>query len=143
MTRPISLVAIAAVLALTGCGKKEGSAQAQGAAPPPMPVTVVKVTQQKVPVSLEAVGQAEGSREVEIRARVSGILERRLFQEGAPVAAGQTLFVIDARGTIVETVESWDRAGYNRASRTLGDLTGLAYHEVSEEGDRLPAFRPG
>jgi peroxiredoxin len=54
-----------------------------------------------------------------------------------------TLFVIDARGTIVETVESWDRAGYNRASRTLGGLVGLAYHEVSEEGDGLPAFRPG
>jgi peroxiredoxin len=54
-----------------------------------------------------------------------------------------TLFVIDARGTVVETVESWDRGGYNRASRILGDLAGLAYHEVSEEGDGLPAFRPG
>ncbi|HUQ28882.1 MAG TPA: efflux RND transporter periplasmic adaptor subunit [Usitatibacter sp.] len=60
-----------------------------------MPVTIVKVAQRKVPVSLEAVGQAEGSREVEIRARVNGILEKRLFQEGAPVAAGQTLFQID------------------------------------------------
>jgi peroxiredoxin len=54
-----------------------------------------------------------------------------------------TLFVIDARGTIAEAVESWDRAGYNRASRTLADLTGLPYREVSNEGDGLPAFRPG
>jgi peroxiredoxin len=54
-----------------------------------------------------------------------------------------TLFVIDAHGTVVEAVESWERAGYNRASRTLGDLAGLPYHEVSKEGDGLPAFRPG
>jgi membrane fusion protein (multidrug efflux system) len=60
-----------------------------------MPVTVVKVAQQKLPVSIEAVGQAEGSREVEIRARVNGILQKRLFQEGAPVAPGQVLFEID------------------------------------------------
>ncbi|MBX3666581.1 MAG: efflux RND transporter periplasmic adaptor subunit, partial [Burkholderiales bacterium] len=50
---------------------------------------------QRVPISLDAVGQAEGSREVEIRPRVSGILEKRLYTEGTPVKAGQTLFVID------------------------------------------------
>jgi membrane fusion protein (multidrug efflux system) len=50
---------------------------------------------QRVPISLDAVGQAEGSREVEIRARISGILEKRLYTEGAPVKAGQTLFIID------------------------------------------------
>ncbi|MCW5576589.1 MAG: efflux RND transporter periplasmic adaptor subunit [Burkholderiales bacterium] len=50
---------------------------------------------QRVPVALDAVGQAEGSREVEIRPRVSGILEKRLYTEGTPVKAGQTLFVID------------------------------------------------
>jgi peroxiredoxin len=54
-----------------------------------------------------------------------------------------TLFVVDGSGTIVETVESWDRAGYNRASRTLAGLTGLPYAEVSEDGDGLPVFRPG
>jgi membrane fusion protein (multidrug efflux system) len=41
------------------------------------------------------VGQAEGSRDVEIRARVSGILEKRLYQEGDAVKSGQPLFVID------------------------------------------------
>ena len=60
-----------------------------------MRVTAIRVSLQKVPVSLEAVGQAEGSREVEIRARVSGILEQRLYEEGAPVASGAGLFRID------------------------------------------------
>jgi len=54
-----------------------------------------------------------------------------------------TLFVVDADGTIVETVESWDRDGYNRASRTLADLLGQPYVEISNPGDGLPPFRPG
>ena len=54
-----------------------------------------------------------------------------------------TLFVVNADGTIVETVESWDREGYNRASKTLADLTGLPYAEASNAADGLPAFRPG
>jgi membrane fusion protein (multidrug efflux system) len=85
-------------LVLGACNKGgAGDAKAQGAggAPPPLPVTVIAVAAKKVPISLEAVGQAEGSREVEIRGRVSGIVLHRLYEEGASVAAGQTLFVID------------------------------------------------
>jgi membrane fusion protein (multidrug efflux system) len=94
---PIFVLALALALALAGCGKKEGDAQKQGAAgaPQAMPVTVVTVATKKVPVVVEAVGQAEGSREAQIRARVSGILERRLYQEGAAVPPGTTLFTID------------------------------------------------
>ncbi len=54
-----------------------------------------------------------------------------------------TLFVIDGSGRVVDAVESWDRAGYNRASRAMAELTGLAYAEVSNARDGLPAFRPG
>jgi membrane fusion protein (multidrug efflux system) len=91
MSRKIAFAfAIASLLLVSAC------ADGASAAPPPMQVTVVKVAQQKVPVTIEAVGQAEGSREVEIRARVSGILEKRLFDEGTPVPAGRTLFEIDA-----------------------------------------------
>ena len=50
---------------------------------------------QKVPIAMEAVGQAEGAKQVEVRARVGGILVKRLYQEGAPVKAGQALFEID------------------------------------------------
>jgi peroxiredoxin len=54
-----------------------------------------------------------------------------------------TLFVVDAAGTIVETVESWSREGYNRASKTLAGLLGQPYVEISNAGDGLPPFRPG
>lgn len=79
-----------------GCGSKADDAGKKAAAAPPVvPVTVRYVEPQRVPVALEAVGQAEGSREVEVRARVSGILEKRLFTEGASVKAGALLFVIE------------------------------------------------
>lgn len=70
------------------------------AAPPPqapqaLPVTVKIATPGSAPVNLEAVAQTEGVREVEVRARVGGILEKRLYAEGAAVKAGQALFQID------------------------------------------------
>jgi membrane fusion protein (multidrug efflux system) len=80
--------------ALWGCGDKASGAT-QKSGPPPVAVATVTVKSQPIPVSLEAVGQAEGSREVEIRARVTGIIEKRLYDEGATVTAGASLFVID------------------------------------------------
>src|SRR5262245_49655739 len=74
------LVLAAALAVLAGCGKADGSAQPAAEAPP-LQVATVKAVTKAVPVSLEAVGQAEGSREVEIRGRVTGILEKRLYEE--------------------------------------------------------------
>lgn len=86
---------------LVGCSDG-GKPAAPGAAPggsgqTPMalPVSVIAAQPTRVPVSLEAVAQAEGAREVEVRARVSGILEKRLYVEGQAVKAGQTLFRIE------------------------------------------------
>lgn len=62
---------------------------------PPMPVQVRAVQQQSVPVLIEAVGQAEGSKEVEVRARVTGLVERQLYTEGDRVKAGAPLFTIE------------------------------------------------
>jgi membrane fusion protein (multidrug efflux system) len=64
---------------------------------PPTAVTTLTVQPRTLPVSYEYVGQTTGSKEVEVRARVTGILDKRLYQEGARVAAGQTLFIIDPR----------------------------------------------
>jgi membrane fusion protein (multidrug efflux system) len=64
---------------------------------PPADVTVYAVELKNIPVTFEYVGQAVGSKEVEVRARVGGILEKRLFKEGSPVKAGQVLFLIDPK----------------------------------------------
>ena len=62
---------------------------------PPAQVSTVTLEPRTLPVSWEYVGQTTGSKDVEVRARVTGILEKRLFQEGSAVRAGQPLFVID------------------------------------------------
>ncbi|WP_341930673.1 efflux RND transporter periplasmic adaptor subunit [Methyloversatilis discipulorum] len=88
------VVLIAAALLLSACSGDK-AAQPAAAAPQAMPVTVIEVAPTQAPLVVEAVAQAEGAREVEVRARVSGILEKWLFREGEPVKAGQMLFRIE------------------------------------------------
>ena len=86
---PLALLALAS---LTACKKAPTE--------PPRPtveVTVVTVRQQETPVDFEFTAQTQSSREVEIRARVDGFLERRMYTEGALVKEGQVLFVMDKK----------------------------------------------
>ncbi|WP_152220357.1 efflux RND transporter periplasmic adaptor subunit [Pseudomonas sp. SCB32] len=66
-------------------------------APPPPPVTIEVAKTSVVPVTLEYAARTAGYREVEVRAQVSGILQRRTYEEGRPVKEGQVLFRIDPR----------------------------------------------
>ena len=77
---------------MTACSKKIDTTPASM---PPMPVGVITVEPTSVPISAEAVAQTEGAKEVEIRPRVGGILLKKLFEEGAPIKAGQPMFLID------------------------------------------------
>ena len=77
-------------LLAAGCGPAGG--------PPPFPPPVVSVTtveQKDVPVVYEFVAQTSGFREVEVRARVAGILVKRNFREGSAVKQGESLYTID------------------------------------------------
>jgi membrane fusion protein (multidrug efflux system) len=66
-----------------------------GGGMPAAEVNAMTVELRSVPVSFEYVGQTAGSREVEVRARVTGILLARNFKEGGRVEKGQSLFTID------------------------------------------------
>lgn len=83
------------LLAMSACGKNDSAGAQLPGAGMAMPVSVVEVQPATVPISAEAVAQTEGAKEVEIRARVGGILLKRLYEEGAPVKAGQAMFLID------------------------------------------------
>ena len=54
-----------------------------------------------------------------------------------------TLFLVGGDGTILRSVESWDRVGFNATSRQMAELSGLTYAPISYPGDGLPAYRPG
>jgi membrane fusion protein (multidrug efflux system) len=106
---------------LTGCGQdKKG-----GAKRPPAEVTVVTITPKDTPVVFEWVGQTESSHMVEIRARVAGFLDKRVYEEGSLVKAGQVLFRIDprdfqaalqqAKGELAQQEARWTTAKANLA----------------------------
>ncbi|HSU64135.1 MAG TPA: efflux RND transporter periplasmic adaptor subunit [Burkholderiales bacterium] len=88
-------LALAACSPSNGAPDKGGHKGGPGAGMPPPEVTVATVAPQALPATFEYVGQTAGSREVDVRARVAGILLRRNFAEGAPVRQGQSLYTID------------------------------------------------
>ena len=78
------------MLAAAGC-----SSETTGQAPPPPVVEIMDVKAADIDWEPEFIGQTAGFLEVEVRARVGGILEKRLFQEGQFVKQGTRLFQID------------------------------------------------
>jgi membrane fusion protein (multidrug efflux system) len=90
LMRSLVAIAVSAVL-LSGCGK----GQEQQHAPPPPEVTVQTVEKTPVPLDLTYTARTVGSREVEVRARVGGILIKRRYEEGGSVKQGQPMFLID------------------------------------------------
>ena len=91
------VVALVATLGLAACGDKKGEQQQapQGQQKPPE-VGVVTVEQKSVPVISDLPGRLEASRVAQVRARAAGIVQKRTFQEGSNVKAGQVLFQIDS-----------------------------------------------
>jgi len=83
-------ILIGTALILNGCKKKENAH-----VPSPPVVITMTVTSHDVPVSVEYVAQTESSQLVNIQARVSGFLDKRLYTEGAVVKQGQVLFQMD------------------------------------------------
>lgn len=97
------------VALLAGCGPSGGKPPAggpgSGAAMPPPEVDVITVTRGAVTLTQDLPGRLQAFRTAQVRARVEGIVEARLFAEGSDVKAGATLFKIDAR-TYAATVDA-------------------------------------
>jgi len=87
------LVGAALLVAFTACERGDAKASKQAEAPIPT-VLVVEVPQRTVQVAADFVARTEAVPTVEIRARISGVLEHVRFREGSEVKKGQVLFVI-------------------------------------------------
>ena len=118
----IRLLPLLLSLIVVACSEGDASqkkADAKAAAPA-VPVSVLEAKPRQVPITFEAVGRTEGSREVQVRARVAGILEKQLYTEGDTVKAGQVLFQIErapfeielaqARGTLAQEISKQELA---------------------------------
>lgn len=91
MTSPLRMLTLscALLLPLAACTKPEQPA------PPPPEVGVVSASPQNVPLQRDLVGRLAPVRSADVRARVPGVLLKRVYQEGSDVKEGQVLFQID------------------------------------------------
>ena len=131
--RPIAAVFLLSLTLLNACGKSDapGGAGANAGGPPAMPppqVSVVTVQPKDTAITFEYTGQTAGSRETEVRARVAGIVQRRLFEEGSTVKAGAALFQIDPANlqTQVASTDATVAVAEARLNQTKRDMARLA-----------------
>ncbi len=122
----MAAIAAATALALSACNKgsdatqgaKDGKGQQAAAQQAPAPVVgVVTVHPETVALTTELPGRLESLRTADVRAQVGGIIQKRLFQEGSYVRAGQPLYQIDS-STYEANLES-SRAQLAGAQATL------------------------
>jgi len=111
---------LAALVFLAACSSRSD------APPAPGPVEVGVVTIDPAPLTLtrELPGRTSAFRVAEVRARVNGIVQKRLFAEGSDVKEGQKLFLIDPAP--YEAALDGARAALARAEATLGNARVVA-----------------
>ena len=111
--RPAALIlsALAACAALAGCAKPQPQMQM-----PPVEVSSVEVKAMPLQLTLEHAAQLRGVREVEVRARVSGILLKRLYKEGTRVRENDPLFKIDPASFQAQAAKARGELGIQQAN---------------------------
>ena len=124
------ILAITAIV-LAGCSQGDARQQKKADAPATVTVAAIEVAPQAVPVSFEAVGRTEGSREVQVRSRIAGILEKQMYGEGDSVKAGAPLFRIERAPFEIEAAQAraslaQEQARNELAAQELERLQGLA-----------------
>ncbi|WP_313316601.1 efflux RND transporter periplasmic adaptor subunit [Stenotrophomonas sp.] len=137
MTASLRLFALAcaATLTLTACKKPQ-----EQAAPPPPEVGVVEAKPQTLPLQRELVGRLSPFRSADVRARVAGVLQKRVYEEGSTVKEGQVLFLIDpaplqASLASAEAALASARASYTNARATATRARSLAPQSYVSKSD--------
>ena len=122
MARSILAVALSM---LAACGQKPAAGPGgPGGAPPPAEVGVITVAPQAVGLATDLPGRLEASRIAQVRARVAGVVLKRLFKEGSDVKAGQLLFQIDPAPYRANAASA--QATLARAQANLAQASALA-----------------
>lgn len=137
--RAVEVLLLGAILTI-------GSACKPAEAPvaPPLAVSVQVVEVRPVPQVVEVTAQVEGTREVEVRARVTGILLTQSYQEGAEVKAGELLFKIDPAPykialALAQALLAQEQAKYEQAEAEAGRQTTLLAQNASSAKEAADA----
>ena len=136
ITVTLSVIILGVSALLGACGGGDGKSSM-----PPPEVTAIVLEAQTVPYPMEYVGQTAGSREVQIRARVDGILQRKNYVEGSIVKEGDLLFTIepdsykaardDAKASLAQA-----QASYTKNRLNNDRITRLYKEEVVSKMER-------
>lgn len=121
----ISAIVLASALAMAACGKKQDGHAQQ----PPM-VSVMTVKPSTVTVDTELTGRLKPIRESQVRARVAGVLMKRLFVEGSYVREGQPLFQIDNAPYIASLQSAQASLATARANAAKADADVIRYRPL-------------
>jgi len=133
----LSVIAVFMCFALfqAGCKKEQAAVQPQ----PPV-VTAEEVVPRDVPVNFEFVAQTQSSHLVNIQARVTGFLDKRVYTEGEIVKEGQVLFLMDpkpfqAQLTQAKAALSMQKATLETARSNLARTKPLAEQNALSQKD--------
>jgi membrane fusion protein (multidrug efflux system) len=133
------LTTLAGLMLVSACSKEAPAPGARG----PVEVTAITVAPRDTPVSYEYVGQTQSSHQVQIRARVAGFLDRRVYTEGSMVKTGDVMFQQDpkpfqaqldaANGALAEQQARLQTANDNLAQvKPLAALNALSQKELDD-----------
>lgn len=143
----VTLLHVALGAALQGCSRPQGSdaAPGPGSGMPPAPVTFITVGREPVQIERDYAGRLYGSLEAEVRARVAGILEARLYEEGERVTQGAPLFRIEQAPYRIalqraEADLANAQAALNQAQREWRRIAGLFEQRAISERERDQAL---
>jgi membrane fusion protein (multidrug efflux system) len=132
---PLAAATLAAMLLLAACGDK--SAAAPGAAGPggqrpPPEVGVIAVRFEPVALQTELPGRVEPVRVAQVRARVNGVVLKRLFTEGGEVKQGQSLFQIDPATYAAQLNSARAALGKSQATLNVANAQAARYKPLIE-----------
>lgn len=130
----IACALAAAALTACGGGQSGGAAGSGGGRPamPPPAVGVVTVQPRAVPLQTELPGRVEALRVAQVRARVNGVVLKRLFVEGSEVKAGQPLFQIDPAPYQAALQSAQATLAKARANRAMTTELAARYKPLAE-----------
>ncbi|MBQ1657547.1 MAG: efflux RND transporter periplasmic adaptor subunit [Rhodocyclaceae bacterium] len=134
--RWIAMATVAACV-LAACGQQKGSGAAgkpgaPGAGAQQMTVSVVTVKLQDVPLVTELQGRTKPHLVAEVRPQVTGIVQKRLFEEGAQVKAGQVLYQIDPSSYQATYDSAQAKLAKAKAQLTSAKSTAKRYENLGE-----------
>jgi len=130
----IAASTLVAVALLSACGSKDAAQAGPGAGAkmPPPQVGVITTKFQQVAIETELPARVEAIRTAEVRARVSGVVLKRLFTEGSIVKQGQSLFQIDPAPYQAQVNAAQAALGRAQANLTSTAATAERYKPLVE-----------